>query len=188
MKKLTLLLLFVLNTSMLFAQKTDTVKKWVDGVMIKSTDNIVESISQIKDLSKFDTLLKYSGLADTIKIKGPVTIFAPDNKALTSSTGIFYDSLCTPAHKWQLANVLKCYIVQGRFTSVDILKLIRKGNGHTELMTLAGPITARIDTNRNIVLMDMNHEESVISKFDIRQKDGILDIVTAILFPLKQPG
>jgi len=186
-----LILIFVLGLSCLFvsAQKTDTVKRWIDGVQIRSTDDVFEIASQIKQLSKFVSLLNYSGLTDTIKSKGLVTLFAPDNNAIAKMHEAIYDSLSKPTTKWQLANLLKCYIVLGRFTSKDISALIRKNNGQAILTTLSGStLTATIDANRNIVLTDMNGEQSIISMFDIQGKNGILDIITSPLFPLKHPG
>ena len=185
MKKTALLLLLTFNTCLLFAQKVDTIKRMVDGAMIRSTDSIVESASQIKELSKFVALANYCGLTDTITSKGIVTIFAPSNNAIAKLHDNYYDSFNKPEDKWKLANLLKCYIVPGRFTSKDILTLIRKGNGQAVLTTLSGStLTATIDTNRNIVLTDMNGGQSVISIFDIQQKNGILDIITSPLFPL----
>jgi uncharacterized surface protein with fasciclin (FAS1) repeats len=186
MKKSALLLLLIINTSLLFAQKTDTVKRWVDGAMIKSTGDVFESASRINRLSKFTALLSYSGLTDTLRNRTPVTIFAPDNKALTNIA--IYDSLEKATNKSQLSNLLKYYIVPGKITSKDILKFIRKNNGQAVLTTLSGStLTATIDINRNIVLTDMNGSSSIISKFDIRQQNGILHIITAPLFPLKPP-
>jgi uncharacterized surface protein with fasciclin (FAS1) repeats len=187
MKISAFLFLLILNTSVLFAQKPDTLKRWVDGTMVKSTDNIFITVSQIKSLSKFSALLNYSGLADSLVNKPPVTIFAPDNKALTGIT--IYDSLGKPANRWQLANLLKCYIIPGKITSKDILMLVRKNNGQAILTTLSGStLTAAIDANRNIVLTDMNGNKSIISKFNIRLQNGILDMITAALYPLKPPG
>jgi uncharacterized surface protein with fasciclin (FAS1) repeats len=189
MKKLFLFIVFGLSSLFVYAQKTDTVKRWVEGVQIRSADDIIESASKIKPLSKFVSLLNYSGLTDTIKSKGPVTIFAPDNNAILKLHDAIYDSLSKPAGKWQLANLLKCYIVQGRFTSKDILALIRKSNGQAVLTTLSGSmLTATIDANRNIVLTDMNGGQSIISKFDIQTQNGILDMITSPLFPIKPPG
>ncbi|WP_183572214.1 fasciclin domain-containing protein [Mucilaginibacter sp. X5P1] len=187
MKKSILLLLFIVNTTLLFAQKTDTLKRSIDGTAIRSTDDIIESISKIKRLSKFAEFLNYSGLIDTIKSIGPITIFAPDNNGIVKLDS-FYNALSKPEHKWQLAAVLKCYIVKGRFTSKDVLNLIRKNHGQAILNTLSGTLTATIDANRNIVLTDMNGGQSIISIFDIQQKNGILDIITATLFPLKPPA
>ena len=189
MKKLVLIFVFGLSCLFVSAQKADTIKRWIDGVQIRSTDDIVESTSGIKRLSKFVSLLNYCGLTDTIKSKDPVTIFAPDNNAIGKLHDAVYDSLSKPANKWQLANLLKCYIVSGRFTSKDILVLIRKNNGQAVLTTLSGStLTATIDANRNIVLTDMNGDHSIISTFDIQEKNGILDIIISPLFPLKPPG
>ena len=66
----------------------------------------------------------------------------------------------------------------------DIQHKINAGKGAAAFRTIAGTtITAKIDANRNIILTDENGGQSIISKFDIQQSNGMLHIVNAVLVP-----
>ena len=75
-------------------------------------------------------------------------------------------------------------LLQARLTAHDIERKINANNGEATFTTIAGTkLTAKIDENRNIVLIDENGGQSIISKFDIPQSNGILHIVTSVLVP-----
>jgi uncharacterized surface protein with fasciclin (FAS1) repeats len=197
MKKCVLCFLFVLNANFLFAQKEvekaaliDSVKaKWgrvkkVDGTPMISSNDIIENIS----LSvKYSILLKAiddAGLSETFKSKGPITFFAPDNKAFGKLSSGKLDTLLQPAHKYDLSYLVTYHALAGRITARDISRKINANNGEATFTTIAGgKLTAKIDSNRNIVLIDENGGESVIDHFDIPQSNGLLHTVNAVLVP-----
>jgi uncharacterized surface protein with fasciclin (FAS1) repeats len=83
-----------------------------------------------------------------------------------------------------LSYLLTYHAIAGRLTARDIARKINANNGEAVFTTIAGSkLTAKIDVNRNIVLVDENGNESIISKFDIPQSNGILHIVTSVLVP-----
>ena len=66
----------------------------------------------------------------------------------------------------------------------DIQKKINANNGQATFTTIAGSkLIAKIDSNRNIVLIDENGGQSIISKFNIQQSNGMLHIINAVLVP-----
>jgi uncharacterized surface protein with fasciclin (FAS1) repeats len=66
----------------------------------------------------------------------------------------------------------------------DILHEISENNGTATFITLTGnKLMAKLDANRNIVLIDENGGQSVISKFDITQNNGVIHIINAVLIP-----
>ena len=80
--------------------------------------------------------------------------------------------------------LLTYHAIAGRLSARDIERKINSNNGRATFTTIAGStLIAKIDTNRNIVLIDENGGESVISKFDIQQSNGLLHIVNAVLVP-----
>jgi uncharacterized surface protein with fasciclin (FAS1) repeats len=44
-------------------------------------------------------------------------------------------------------------------------------------------LSAKLDANRNIVLMDENGGESIINRFDVEQNNGMLHVVNKVLLP-----
>jgi uncharacterized surface protein with fasciclin (FAS1) repeats len=201
MKKWVVFILLLLSGSVLLAQSNttdspviDSVKsKWgkvkiVDGAEMTSSNDIVENIAQSKEYTTLASVIGNAGLTETFKSKGPITVFAPTNQAFDKLPAGQLDTLLKPNHKLDLSYLLTYHAIAGRLTARDIARKINANNGEAEFTTIAGSkLTAKIDGNRNIVLVDENGNESIISKFDIPQSNGILHIVTAVLMPKPKP-
>jgi len=197
MKKWVFFILLLLSGSVLLAQSNttdspviDSVKsKWgkvkiVDGAEMTSSNDIVENIAQSKEYTTLVSVIEDAGLTETFKSKGPITVFAPTNQAFDKLPAGQLDTLLKPNHKLDLSYLLTYHAIAGRLTARDIARKINANNGEAVFTTIAGSrLTAKIDVNRNIVLVDENGNESIISKFDIPQSNGILHIVTSVLVP-----
>lgn len=197
MKRWIAFVLFVLNGSLLIAQKTaivnpiiDTVKaKWgkikiVDGAAMISSNDIIENMSLSKEYTTLIKTIDAAGLTETFKSKGPITVFAPTNQAFDKLPVGELDTLLKPDHKLALNYLLTYHAIAGRISARDIERRINSNNGEATFTTIAGSkLTAKIDANRNIILIDENGGESIISKFDIQQSNGLLHIVNSVLIP-----
>jgi uncharacterized surface protein with fasciclin (FAS1) repeats len=189
MKRLILIFIFILlNASLVFAQKADSSAsklgriKNTDGLLTNPSNSIMSNLSASPNFSILVNAINVTGLTDTFD--GQVTFFAPANKAFDKLEPGKLDTLLLPAHKAELTYLLQYHAITGRIASKDIERLIKAGNGQAAFTTLSGGIlTARINENRNIVLSDENGEQSVISKFDIQQSNGIIHIITSVLMP-----
>jgi len=192
-----MLVLLIANGSLIFAQTAamvnpvnDSVRaKWgrvkiVDGTKMISSNDVIENITLSKEYSTLVSIIEDAGLTETFKSKGPITVFAPTNKAFEKLPAGELDTLLKANHKLDLNYLLTYHAIAGRLTVRDIARKINSGNGQATFTTIAGSkLTARIDDNRNIILIDENGGESIISKFDIEQRNGILHIVTSVLVP-----
>ena len=201
MKKCTLIFFMALSTSWLFAQNSlvpnpinDTVKaKWgkikiVDGATMTSSNDIIENIEQSKEYSVLVTAIEDAGLTQTFKSKGPITVFAPTNQAFEKLPAGELDTLLKPNHKYDLSYLLTNHAIAGKLSVRDIQRKINASNGMAIFTTIAGSkLIAKIDANRNLILIDENGGESIISKFDILQSNGMLHIVNAVLVPKTKP-
>lgn len=190
-------MLLTLNGTFLFAQQPteklqviDSVRaKWgkvknVDGTPMVSSNDIIENISLSTKYSVLLRAIDDAGLIETFKSKGPITFFAPDNKAFEKLPGAKLDTLLQPAHKYDLSYLITYHAIAGRLTARDISRKINANNGEAIFTTIAGSkLTAKIDSNRNIVLTDENGGQSIIDHFDIPQSNGILHTVNAVLVP-----
>jgi len=188
MKRLITILLFF-NVSMAFAQKADsvlakTVKvKNVDGTLMASSKDLIDNLSASPQFTTLVKVINVAGLTENLKT-GTITFFAPTNQAFDKlPTGVL-DTLLLPAHKAALINLVNYHTLQGRVTSKDIERQIKAGNGQATFTTLAGgTLTARINENRNIVLTDDNGGQSIVTRLDIDQSNGILFVINAVLQP-----
>ena len=190
MNKLLLFLLIALNSSLAFAQKADSsVNKPgkvrnIDGALMSQSKTILENISASSNFSTLTSIMKTADSTNTFSGNNPVTIFAPGNKAFEKLPFGQLDTLLLPAHKAQLTTLLNYHAVAGKITSKEILRQIKAGNGQATFTTLSGKtLTARINENRNIVLTDENGGQSIVSRLDIQQSNGVLHVVTQVLMP-----
>jgi uncharacterized surface protein with fasciclin (FAS1) repeats len=150
-----------------------------------SSNDVVENIALSKEYTVLVTAIQNAGLTDTFKSKGPITIFAPTNQAFEKLPAGKLDTLLKPEHKLDLSMLITYHAIAGRITAKDIEKKINSNNGMATFTTIAGSkLTAKIDSNRNIVLVDENGGESIISKFDIQQSNGMLHVVNSVLIPI----
>jgi len=189
MKILTLILFTLLSGTMVFAQKADSpanrsVSIKNSAVVMNPSNNILNNLTASPDFSILLNAIKTADLADTFSGAGPITIFAPTDKAFAKLAYGQLDTLLQPAHKAELANLVMYHAIAGKITSKDLDRQIKAGNGQATLTTLAGGmLIARVNENRNIVLTDENGGQSVISRFNIQQGNGIMHIITVVLVP-----
>ena len=192
MKKLLLLGLALIYGITVFAQTSNTTAntraigtlKTTAGDGMLPANDIVQNIALSKDLSILYNFIKSSNLIETYKSKGPITIFAPANQAFEALPIGKVDSLAKPTHVWELTGILTYHAIACKLKAKDIEKQI---NGHKGLATFTtlggGKLTAKIDSNRNIVLEDDNGGQSIINRFDVEQSNGMLHIVNRVLMP-----
>jgi uncharacterized surface protein with fasciclin (FAS1) repeats len=197
MKKWYLLFILTFNWGVIFAQKqpepvsiVDSIKaKWgkikiVNGVSMLSSNDIIENISSSAKYSILLKAIENADLTETFKSKGPITFFAPDNDAFNKMGSAKIDSLLLPKNKYNLSYLLTYHALPGRVTAREISKKINSNNGETTFTTIAGSkLIAKIDSNRNIVLIDENGGKSIINHFDIPQSNGIIHTLNAVLQP-----
>ncbi|MGZ3872555.1 MAG: fasciclin domain-containing protein [Mucilaginibacter sp.] len=197
MKKWLIILSIIFSGNSLFAQRTaesrpviDSVKaKWgkvknVNGTAMVSSNDIIENIALSREYSVLVAAIEEADLTQTFKSKGPITFFAPTNQAFEKLPAGELDTLLKPDHKLELNYLLTTHAIVGRLSIKDIQRKINSSKGEATFRTIAGnTITAKIDNNRNIVLIDENGGQSVISKFDIEQRNGMLHIVNSVLVP-----
>ncbi len=190
MKKITTLAIALLCSSMLFAQSKAVNPKAIGPLKITAGDgmlagnDIVKNIGLSKDLSTFYDLINKSNLAVTLQRRGPITVFVPANQSFQNLPNGKLDSLMLPTHVWELTGIISYHAIPGRLKAKDIEKEISKGNGLAKFTTLSGSkLMAKIDANRNIVLIDENGGESIINRFDVEKSNGMLHVVNKVLMP-----
>lgn len=187
MKKL-LFALFALTLSVGFAgsasaQMMDSDNPMVGGAPMYKTKNIVENAVNSKDHTTLVAAVKAAGLVETLQGAGPFTVFAPINSAFDALPAGTVDALLKPENKALLTKVLTYHVISGNYSSKDIIKAIKKGNGRAEFSTVAGgKIWAMLDGN-SVILMDEKGGQSRVTVADVRQSNGVIHVVDAVLLP-----
>lgn len=155
----------------------------VGGAAMYKTKDIVDNAVNSKDHTTLVAAVKAAGLVDTLKSKGPFTVFAPTNAAFDKLPAGTVDTLVKPESKATLTKVLTYHVVAGKMTAKDIMKAIKKGKGKATLTTVAGgTLTGTMDGNM-LVLTDSKGNKSMVTIADVMQSNGVIHVIDTVLMP-----
>ncbi len=91
------------------------------GIIAPVADpDLIDLAVSVENLSTLVTAVKAAGLVETLKGKGPFTIFAPTNKAFASLPSGTLESLLKPENKDKLVKVLTYHVVSGAYPSDQV--------------------------------------------------------------------
>ncbi|MBK9153973.1 MAG: fasciclin domain-containing protein [Chloracidobacterium sp.] len=155
----------------------------VGGAAMYKTKDIVDNAVNSADHTTLVAAVKAAGLVDTLKSKGPFTVFAPVNSAFEALPAGTVETLLKPENKATLTKVLTYHVLAGSFDSKSIVKAIKKGNGKASFTTVAGgTLTAMLDGS-NVVLMDEKGGRATVTIADVKQSNGVIHVIDAVVLP-----
>ncbi len=155
----------------------------VGGAMMYKNKDIVDNAVNSKDHTTLVAAVKAAGLVDTLKSKGPFTVFAPTNAAFDALPAGTVDTLLKPENKDMLAKILTYHVVAGNMDSKAIAKAIKKGKGTATFTTVAGgKLMAKMDGS-TLVLTDEKGGMSRVTIADVKQSNGVIHVVDTVLMP-----
>nr|WP_246071988.1 fasciclin domain-containing protein [Lysobacter aestuarii] len=127
--------------------------------------------------------VKAAGLVDTLKGKGPFTVFAPTNAAFDALPAGTVETLLEPANKAKLASVLTYHVVAGSVDAATLVGQIEAGGGSATLTTVQGEaLTARL-ANGGVALTDAQGNTARVTATDLRQSNGVIHVIDTVLMP-----
>ncbi|WP_316822903.1 fasciclin domain-containing protein [Pedobacter gandavensis] len=157
--------------------------KMVGGAAMYPTKDIIDNAVNSKDHTTLVAAVKAAGLVETLKGKGPFTVFAPTNEAFNKLPKGTVESLVKPENKAALTKILTYHVVPGKMDSKAIAAAIKKGNGKAELTTVeGGKLWAWMKGNK-LVLKDEKGGMSTVTIADVNQKNGVIHVVDTVLMP-----
>ena len=119
------------------------------------TKDIVDNAVNSKEHTTQVAAVKAAGLVETLKSKGPFTVFAPTNEAFGKLPAGTVGGLLKPESKGTLTTVLTDHVVPGKLDYEAIAKAIQTGNGKAEFKTVSGgKLWAMMNGPKNVVLKD----------------------------------
>jgi uncharacterized surface protein with fasciclin (FAS1) repeats len=156
----------------------------VGGQPMFASKTIVENAVNSADHTTLVAAVKAAGLVDTLKSKGPFTVFAPVNAAFGALPDGTVDTLLKPENKDALVNVLTYHVVPGRWTYSDLKAAVKKGKGTAELKTANGEwLTAKMNGPSNIILTDGKGGMANVTVYDVFQSNGVIHSIDHVLLP-----
>ena len=155
----------------------------VGGAAMYKTKDIVDNAVNSADHTTLVAAVKAAGLVDTLKSKGPFTVFAPVNSAFDKLPTGTVETLLKPENKAMLTKILTYHVVAGNFDSRSIVAAIKKGNGTAEFKTVAGgKLWAMLDGNR-VIIKDEKGRTATVTVADVRQSNGIIHVIDSVVLP-----
>lgn len=183
MRKLTYAL--ALSAAMIAASAAhaeDTVM--VGGQSMYPSKDIVDNAVNSADHTTLVAAVKAAGLVDTLKGKGPFTVFAPTNAAFAKLPAGTVETLIKPENKATLTKILTYHVVPGRYGYAKLESEIKKGGGKAELATASGgKLTFEQNGPHNIAIMDDSGHVANISTYDVNQSNGVINVIDTVLLP-----
>nr|WP_243375089.1 fasciclin domain-containing protein [Sandarakinorhabdus cyanobacteriorum] len=150
--------------------------------MLPSRD-IIDNAVNSADHTTLVAAVKAAGLVDTLKGKGPFTVFAPTNAAFAKLPAGTVDNLLKPENKATLTAVLTYHVVPGRLSAADIMAAIKAGGGKAELTTVQGGKLSASMMGSMIMLRDAKGGMSHVRQGDVFQSNGVIHVVDAVVLP-----
>ncbi len=180
-RKIVLAVIISLFVNVCIAQKSNTVE--VGGAPMYSTKDIVDNAVNSKDHTTLVAAVKAAGLVETLKSKGPFTVFAPNNAAFEKLPEGTVETLLKPENKATLTAILTYHVVAGNVSSKDLSKLIKKGKGKASLKTVAGGTLIASMDGKNVVITDEKGGKATVLIADVFQKNGVIHTTDAVSLP-----
>jgi uncharacterized surface protein with fasciclin (FAS1) repeats len=115
------------------------------------------------------TALTEAGLIETLKSKGPFTVFAPTDEAFAKLPKGTLEGLLKD--KEALKKILLYHVVSGNVMSTDVVKL-------TEVKTVEGFKVKITVKDGNVMINDAK-----IIKADIKASNGVIHVIDTVILP-----
>lgn len=155
---------FAVSASPTLAQKGSFVPK-------PEGRDIVEVLKAHDDFSKLAKAIEAAGIARELEGKGPLTLFAPTNKAFDKLPDDTIVALFAPENNKMLVNLLSFHIVREELPSAEIES--------TQKKTVYGESLAirRVDGKVKV------GASSTVVKPDIEASNGVIHAIDQVLIP-----
>jgi len=150
-------------------------------VLVLGVNSLVHAEDKPKDIvdtavaaGSFKTLaaaLTAADLVDTLKGKGPFTVFAPTDEAFAKLPKGTLESLLKPENKKKLAGILTYHVVSGKVLAKDVVKL-------TEAKTVQGSSVKIVVKDGKVTVDGAN-----VTATDIEASNGVIHVIDTVILP-----
>ena len=133
------------------------------------TKDIVETAVAAGSFKTLATALTAAGLVETLKGKGPFTVFAPTDEAFAKIPAATLDALLKD--KAALTKVLTYHVVAGKVMAKDVVKL-------SKAQTVEGADVAIMVMNGKVMV-----NKAHVLKTDIETSNGVIHVIDSVIMP-----
>ena len=133
--------------------------------------DIVDTAVKAGSFKTLAAALKAADLVETLKGKGPFTVFAPTDEAFAKLPEGTLEDLLKPENKEKLAKILTFHVVSGKVTSAQVVKM-------KEAKTVEGQ-SVKIVVKDGVVKID----DAKVVKTDIECTNGVIHVIDRVILP-----
>jgi uncharacterized surface protein with fasciclin (FAS1) repeats len=152
-------------------QSVNTVSTTVEDKAPAEAD-IVDTAVAAGDFTTLVAAVKAAGLVDTLKGKGPFTVFAPTDAAFKKLPKGTVETLLKKENKDKLVGILTYHVVSGKVLASDVVKL-------SEAKSVQGE-EIKIEVKDGKVFL--NGTTQVVMT-DIKCKNGVIHVIDSVILP-----
>lgn len=153
----------------------------VGGQPMYANKTIVDNAVNSADHTTLVAAVKAAGLVDTLKSKGPFTVFAPVNAAFSALPAGTVDTLLKPENKDKLTAILTYHVVAGNLNAKALEAMIKSGKN--KLKTVQGGELTLVRNGDNIIVRDAKGGEANITVTNVTQSNGVIHVIDRVLLP-----
>jgi len=142
------------------------------GSIAAHAADIVDTAVAAGSFKTLVTALKAAGLVETLKGKGPYTVFAPTDAAFAALPAGTVEGLLKPENKAKLVAVLTYHVVPGKVMAADLAGKMVKPK------TVEGE-TLDIDATGKAVHVNT----ATVTTADVAADNGVIHVIDKVLLP-----
>jgi transforming growth factor-beta-induced protein len=137
--------------------------------------DIVETVEKARSLQMLAAAIHAAELTETLKGKGPFTLFAPSDEAFAKLPNRTVEDLLMSRNKEKLKAILSQHVVSGNRTAAEVVQIAQAEaiNGQ--------PLAIKRRANRILV------NEAKVIKADIVCSNGVIHVIDTVLMPKALP-
>lgn len=136
--------------------------------------DIVDTAVKAGSFNTLVTAVKAAGLVDTLKGKGPFTVFAPTDEAFAKLPKGTVEDLLKPENKAKLASILTYHVVAGKYDAKRITSA--KAKQYT-IKTVQGSALP-VDLRKGVKVASAN-----VVKTDVGASNGVIHVIDTVMLP-----
>jgi uncharacterized surface protein with fasciclin (FAS1) repeats len=136
--------------------------------------DIVDTAVAAGSFKTLAAALQAAGLIETLKGKGPFTVFAPTDAAFAKLPAGTVESLLLPENREKLRRILTYHVVSGAVTSDSVVTM-------TSAKAVSGD-TITIKTMAGKVMVDNAH----VTTTDIITSNGVIHVIDSVIIPAEK--
>jgi uncharacterized surface protein with fasciclin (FAS1) repeats len=133
--------------------------------------DIVDTAVAAGSFKTLAAALQAAGLIDTLKGKGPFTVFAPTDEAFAKLPAGTVEMLLKPENKAKLTAILTYHVVAGEVMAKQVVTL-------KDAKTVNGE-SVKISSMGGGVMVNASH----VTKTDIHASNGVIHVIDTVLMP-----